>query len=355
MRSVGQSKVRARQLLTGWLPENARIESASRNSDRGADLIVRIGRSTLVVEVRRLADPGGLRHVAAQARANAARAGKLAVPVIAVPFMGEVGKRLLRDAGISWFDLSGNADIAAPGLRIYVEGKPNLFKRRGRPTTVFSPKSSRVVRRLLIEPERAFQQRELARECGLDEGFTSRIVKKLEMDRLLKRDDAGLLHVTDPELLLESWRESYDFSKHHVIQGHATARDGSDTVARIAEVFRKSKLDYAATGLAAAWLWTEFATFRLVTVFVPEEPKATVLNQLGFRPEARGANVWLVVPNDEGVFAGAVERHGVTCVHPVQIYLDLKGHPERSADAATELRHRTLGWGQVNETKAKSR
>lgn len=312
----------------------------------GADLIIRVGRTTLIVEIKRLADPGWLSHAVDQVRAHAENLGKSAVPVVAVPFMGEVGKRVLRDAGVSWFDLSGNADITAPGLRIYVEGKRNLFKRRGRPSTVFSPKSSRVVRRLLIEPGRAFLQRELARECGLDEGFTSRIVKKLEADRMVKRDAAGLLQVTDPELLLDSWRESYDFSKHHLVQGHVTSRSGAESVSRIADGLGKGKLDYAATGLAGAWLLTEFATFRLATFFVLEEPKAAVLKQIGFRPEVRGANVWLVVPNDEGVFAGATERQGVKCVHPVQMYLDLKGHPERSADAADELRKRTLMWGK---------
>lgn len=345
MRSVGKWEDRARELLNEWLPENAQIESSSGGRDDGADIVVSVGRSKLVVEVKRLADPGWLRQAVDQVRAYAEKAGKSAVPVVAVPFMGEVGKRLLHDADISWFDLSGNADITAPGLRIYVEGKPNLFKRRGRPSTVFSPKSSRVVRRLLIEPGRAFQQRELARECGLDEGFTSRIVKKLEADRMVKRDETGLLEVTDPDLLLESWRETYDFSKHHLIQGHATARSGAENVARIADALRKNKLDYAVTGLAGAWLLTGFATFRLVTFFVPEEPKAALLKQLGFRPEVRGANVWLVVPNDEGVFAGTVEKQGVKCVHPVQIYLDLKGHPERSTDAAAELRERALTWG----------
>jgi hypothetical protein len=52
--------------------------------------------------------------------------------------------------------------------------------------------------------------------------------------------------------------------------------------------------------------------------------------------------VWLVVPNDEGVFDGAAEREGVRCVHPVQAYLDLKDHPERSAEAAQQLRRKLL-------------
>ena len=57
-----------------------------------------------------------------------------------------------------------------------------------------------------------------------------------------------------------------------------------------------------------------------------------------------GANVWLVVPNDEGVFTAAAAKKGIACVHPVQAYLDLQGHPERAGEAADELRTRLLAW-----------
>ena len=52
--------------------------------------------------------------------------------------------------------------------------------------------------------------------------------------------------------------------------------------------------------------------------------------------------MWLVVPNDEGVFYGAAECEGIRCVHPVQMYLDLKDHPERSVEAAAQLRQTLL-------------
>ena len=343
MRSAGDMESRAKALLEAWLPGQVKVEHL--DGDAGGDLVVRDGRMTLVVEVKRLADPGWLRGAFEQVREAARRVGRNVVPVVAVPFMGEGGRRLCQEAEMSWFDLCGNADISAPGLRIYVEGKANIFKRAGRPSTVFAPKSSRVVRRLLLEPQRAFQQRELARATGLDEGFTSRIVKKLEADQMLRRREDGSVVLTDPDLLLDSWRDTYDFSKHHIIAGHVTARSGEEALTRIGEVFRKKKLDYAATGLSGAWLLSEFAMFRLVTFFVPEAPSESLMKAAGFRPEERGANVWLVVPNDEGVFADASEQRGVQCVHPVQAFLDLKGHPERSAEAATELRKRVLKWG----------
>ena len=105
----------------------------------------------------------------------------------------------------------------------------------------------------------------------------------------------------------------------------------SETLARIGE-------PYAATALPAAWLWTRYAGFRLATVYLSSPPSEGLKKELGFREEARGANTWLVLPNDEGVFEGAEFVGGIRCVHPVQAYLDLKDHPERAMEAAEELR-----------------
>lgn len=333
----------AESLLRGWLSEATKITAQPAHDVRG-DLVVRDGGVTLVIEMKRLAEPGWLGGAIDQARAAARTVGRNAVPVIVVPFMGEGGRKLCEQSKVSWFDLSGNAHIEAPGLRVHVEGKPNIFKRRGRPSTVFSPKSSRIVRALLLEAKKAFSQRELAKKTGLDEGFTSRVVRKLEADQMVERGTDGKVRVVDPAAVLEAWREAYDYSKHRVIAGHVTARSGDDLLVAIGGALRAKKLAYAATGLAGAWLLTKFVSFRLTTIFVPEEPSATLLRAIGFRREERGANVWFTIPNDEGVFTGFTDVEGVRCVHPIQAYLDLKAHPERSAEAAAEVRTRLLKW-----------
>ena len=95
-------------------------------------------------------------------------------------------------------------------------------------------------------------------------------------------------------------------------------------------------------GLAGAWLLNPFAGFRLVVLYAAQTPSAEARQAVGFHQELPGENVWLVVPNDEGVFEGAAEREGIRCVHPVQAYVDLKDHPERSAETAEQLRRKFL-------------
>jgi hypothetical protein len=41
---------------------------------------------------------------------------------------------------------------------------------------------------------------------------------------------------------------------------------------------------------------------------------------------------------------GSRLEHGLSCAHPLQVYLDLKAHPERAAEAAAEVRRRYLTW-----------
>jgi hypothetical protein len=66
-------------------------------------------------------------------------------------------------------------------------------------------------------------------------------------------------------------------------------------------------------------------------------PGDEALRRLGFHEEDAGANVWIVRPNDASVFAGASTVRGLPVAHPIQVYLDLKAQPERSAEAAEAL------------------
>ena len=75
-------------------------------------------------------------------------------------------------------------------------------------------------------------------------------------------------------------------------------------------------------------------------------PSRSLLKQIEFSDEPKGANLWLVLPDDEGVFHGSQKQAGIQCVSPVQTYLDLKDQPERAKDAAVELRRKLLNWGQ---------
>ncbi|MBI2929599.1 MAG: MarR family transcriptional regulator [Verrucomicrobia bacterium] len=307
-----------------------------------ADLAVAAGAHQFVVEYKSRANAADILAAIRRVQAQAPALGKKVIPLVAVSYMGEVGRQLCAEAGVNWLDLSGNAHLEAPGLHVHVEGKPNQFTRPGRPATVFAPKSARIARWLLIHRGQSFSQQQLADATGLDKGLTSRVVRELEEQRLVARDEGGAVKLADFDAMLDAWREAYDFSKHHIVRGHIAARSSDEVLRQLAERLKRDKIAHAATGLAGAWLLNQFAGFRLVVFDVAQLPTAEAQQAMGFREESRGENVWLVVPNDEGVFHGAAEREGIRCVHPVQVYLDLKDHPERSSEAAEQLRRKFL-------------
>lgn len=283
------------------------------------------------------------------------RAAGKAIPLLAVPFMGEAGQRMSAEAGISWIDLAGNAEIQGPGLRIRIRGNRRP-PRVGRPADVFAPASSRLVRALLMSDGEPLTHRDLVERSGLDKARVSRLIPRLEAMGAVQRVDGdsgrARLIAVRPGALLKAWREAYDFSKHSVRRGFVLEEGRSATTVAMGLMHKISdalgpRRRHAFTGLAGAWLHKPFAIHRLVTVLVQDDPPLADLEKLGFHEEATGANVWLVRPNDPSVFVGSSEAHGLPVAHPIQVYLDLKAQPERSAEAAEALAKSLLqfDWG----------
>lgn len=266
-------------------------------------------------------------------------------PMLVVPYMSSAGRDYCRERGVSWADLSGNARIKAPGLLAKATGFRNRFARRRSEESVFAPKSSRVVRQLLIDPERTYRQKELVQITGLRQGLVSRLVRLLR-ERGYVQPGTRVVRVTRPRELLHDWHQVYQFDKHSILRGHISSRSGDSLLEHLSAHFRQSGIEHAATGLAGAWLLTHYAEFRLVTLYVKRQPTKRELSDIRFRQTDRGPNTWFVSPNDEGVFAASREVNAVPCVHPVQNYLDLKGHPERANAAAAELRTQLLSWSE---------
>jgi hypothetical protein len=348
-RSLNQTTVeRISQRLADLLavPANRltvqREPSVPRDGDNRADLLVSAGGFKFALEWKASGQAAAMVMAIRSVRQFVDKSQGKLIPLVAAPYIGEVGRRLCAEAGVCWLDLSGNAHLVAPGLRVNIEGKSNQFKRPGRPRSVFAPKSARIARWLFMKSDHAFTQRELAKASGLDEGFTSRIVRQLEEQRLVSRNADGAVKVADFDAMLDAWREVYDFSRHHIVRGHIAARSSDEVLRRVSEQLERNKVQHAATGLAGAWLWSGFTGFRLVAVYVAELPGEEARRAMGFHELERGENVWLVRPNDAGVFQGATVREGIACAHPLQVYLDLKNHPERSAEAADALRRNFL-------------
>lgn len=310
----------------------------------GLDLALRGGAWRFAVE---LAGTPPATYAAKWERLQAVRLkGSSWVRLLAVPYMTEHGRELCEASGINWLDMSGNASVRGSGLRLHVAGRPNKHARPGRPSSPFATRAVRLTRALLQAPDRTWTISECAAASGLDLSQASRTVRRLVDDALLSRE-AGVVRVPSPERLLEAWRADADFTKHRRVEGVVAAKSGEALAPQLSRRLAELGIPSAATGLAAAWQLDRFAAFRLTTFYVAKWPSDSQLAELRVQTTAAAPNVWLVVPNDDGVFDGATVVDGVRCVHPVQVYVDLKGHPERAPEAAEHLKRRVLKWGDA--------
>ena len=223
-----QALTQVPEILAHWLDvEPAQVHREREKKD--IDLLVRVGPHRFAIEWKSSGTIAVINAAIKQLQDYAQTLHGGIVPVIAVPFMGQAGRELCEERRISWLDLSGNARIVAPGLRIEILGNTNKFKQRGRPKNLFAPKSSRIIRQLLLKPSHSFSQRELANETRVNEALVSRVVHELEAKALIIRDEAGAVKPKDPNLLLDAWHEAYSFRKHQIIEGFIAERS-SDAI-----------------------------------------------------------------------------------------------------------------------------
>ena len=342
--AIRQASERLAEILQKWGKESSvRYDANFPGSSFLFDSVVTAGRYFFALEWKSSGALGPVAHAVLRLKRATSNLPRSVIPLVVVPYMGEAGRAHCEQYGVGWLDLSGNTSIVAPGLYVEVLGHANRYRRPGRVESAFGPKGARVTRWLLMHPTEAPRQRDLAVATGLDEGYVSRVIRKLAESELVVRRAYGIA-IGDANRLLDAWHEEYRFDRHRLlIPGHIAATSGDSLTRGIARML--TAVPYAVTGLAAAWAWTRYASFRLSTVYLEEVPSTELTRALGFREGARGANTWLVVPNDAGVFHGADEVEGIRCVHPVQAYLDLKAHPERAHEAADEIRSQFLPRG----------
>jgi len=321
--------------------EDISVRREPQGTDRGLDAVLTSKGRRWLIEVKTSSSPGTVAAAANQLQ-NLRDAHDLeGAAILVVPYMTPAGAKTAEERSLNWIDLSGNARIREEALYVRVEGRPNRFSRPGRPSSAFAPKGSRVARILLLDPSRWWRQKDLAEVTGLNDGYLSRVVRRLEDDKLLDRDN-GELRPRSPELLLDAWTNDYRFDRHDVLAGHMSG-SGVDLAVELHRRLTRAGIAHAFTGLPAAWAFGQHARFRLCSVYVAGDPREAA-DAIALRRSTKGANVQLIGPNDGGVFEGQRYTREYPCVSPVQTYLDLGHLPERAKEAAEQLRADGLLW-----------
>ena len=297
-------------------------------------------RNLTFVPVRR---PAGTAAVVGSAlrEVGALDLGAREVALVVVPFMGRGGRALCAEAGVGWLDLSGNADVDAPGVRILVRGEPNRFGRSGRPVSLFSPKASRIAHLFLERVGERLTQKEVVEATGLDKGQVSKRVRGLEEAELLDFDGARF-GVLDPPLLLAAWEEVYAAEGPREVLEVGAGELGPRAVEVLVEVLEaRMGARVLVGGAEAARLHGVAVGGSGATLLVETLPEREVLEELGV--EVPGAGIRLAVPRDLGVVWQGHRRSptGVRFTTATLAYLELGEAAWAPMREALEL-----GWGR---------
>ena len=312
--------------------------------DLTARLLVNGQRHLLICEYKSNGQPRHARSALLELRNYIAERAPEATPVFIAPYLSPAVRRLCEEKGIGYLDLEGNARIAFDGVFIerVVAEKPAAEQRELK--SLFRPRSAQVLRVMLREPGRAWRVTELSEISGVSLGHVSNVRTGL-IDREWARASNDGLILSEPDALLDAWRDSYTAPSGEHLRFY-TPLHGSmfENAARTALRSDGPGRAVFASFSAAQWL-SPYGRTGTHYFFADEDGLHKLQAALQLAPAAKGENMVIIVPKDTGLLADTVEpAPGAVCTSLVQTYLDLSIAGERGAEAADHLRKEKLSW-----------
>ncbi len=287
----------------------------------------------LVVEVRATGEPRVARMVGFQLL-NYMQGFPEAYGIFAAPYISDRGRQICKEMKIGCLDLAGNAYLAFDQVFIDRRGYPNPYPERRALKSLFSPKSSRILRVLLANPERRWHLQNIAAEVDVSLGQTSDVKQALLSQEWIKEEKKAFW-LTEPEELLLEWARNYDYRKNRSAWFYSNLSK-METEKAVATECQRQGLRYTLALFSGASRLAPFVQSPRSFIFI-EERIEEIAVALGFRPVNTGANLVLLRPYDEGVFYGLQDINELKVTSDVQLYLDLQSYRGRGEEAAQAI------------------
>ncbi len=262
-----------------------------------------------------------------------------AYPVLLASYISPNSAEICRQAGVGCADLAGNCHLMFGNVFIERSGvsNPQVEKRGLR--SVFSPKSARILRALLRDPDKAWKVADLAEATGTSLGQVSNVRKAL-LDQEWAKIESDGLRLVRPNAVLDAWSTAYT-KRGSRRTGYYTPLlgdnlDGQIKVA-LADAGQGAHAVLAAFS-AARWL-APFARYPSQMFYADEVGESVLREHLQLVPVSKGENVVIERLEDDGVIADRIEAApGYWTTGLVQTFLDLTQFGERGIEASAHLR-----------------
>ncbi len=254
---------------------------------------------------------------------------------------------LCQKHGWGWYDLAGNCRLSIPGP-IYIERTG--FKSVHQPPTakanLGTAAAAQVLRALLISDHAGMRwsQTALQAACkpGVSIGLVNKVVTHLREESWLTSDIDGRFFVSDPAGLMQVWEKAYRFDQHRQLS-YFTLLRGKELEGQLATLMNsQGQAAYAA--FSAAELDVPNVRQNKTWLYVNEAALDDFEQMAKAKRVESGANMTVLIPEDDGVFYGSVYRQNGSLgrTNPVQTWLDLKQMASRGEEAAEALMEQCL-------------
>jgi hypothetical protein len=198
--------------------------------------------------------------------------------------------------------------------------------------------SSRILRVLLSNPQQRWLLRDLAKEAEVSIGLVSKVKDKLiELEFANESRDLG---VAKPGDLLDAWARNYSYSDNNIERCYSSL-DPIDLEKQLGDAARLRVWRYALTMFSGASKIESFVRYNFASFYYSGSAEE-VTSELKLKATPSGANVWIFIPRDEGMYWGTQQAGNLAVVSNVQLYLDLINFKGRGEEQATALREQRL-------------
>ncbi len=280
---------------------------------------------------------------------------RIRIRVLAAPFVSERMAELCKKHQWGWFDLAGNCRLSLPGP-IYIErtGIPPVHESPKPKANLSTAAAARVVRTLLAPQNagRNWTQTSLQEHCnpGVSIGLVNKVVRHLRDEAWLMESEDGGFRVHDWVGLLEAWKKVYRYDRHRQI--------GYFTLLRPKEL-QENLISLGTTGGHVAYAVFTAAELQAPNVrqprtwlYVGEDYLEEFAQTADARPVDTGANIIILVPDDDGVFylQDGGDGRRLPCTNPVQTWIDLSHAGGRGEEGAESILSQCLkpAWESPN-------
>jgi hypothetical protein len=325
------------------------VELESRVEGREADILAHVtvaGRAhSIVCEVKASGQPRHVRIALLQLRDYIRHIEGKAIPVLIAPYLSPEAQAICREQETSFLDFEGNARLVFDGVFIerQVASKPTAARRELK--SIFKPKSAQVLRVMLRAPDHAWRVTELANAAEVSVGHISNVRVAL-VDREWARVDAAGLLLTDPNALLNAWRDAYAPPSGERLNFYTTLHGSAfdEAIRRALGTANPDGNAMFASFSAAQWL-APYARTGSQFLYVDDAGLEKLKQVLVLSTPIKGENIIVTRLKDGGLFRDAIEpAPGITCTSLIQTYLDLSAAGDRGREAADHLRREKLQW-----------